>query len=69
MVAKKGEVQAHHFAHQSARDGNSCLSAGETALHKFAKEVLNERLETAEDGIMRGTIQGLTLRNALLFCI
>ncbi|MDU6373339.1 MAG: antitoxin Xre/MbcA/ParS toxin-binding domain-containing protein [Bradyrhizobium sp.] len=47
MVAKKGEVQAHHFAHQSARDGNSCLSAGETALHKFAKEVLNERLEIA----------------------
>ncbi|WP_439364243.1 competence protein CoiA family protein [Bradyrhizobium sp. DASA03005] len=47
MVAKKGEVQAHHFAHHSARDGSSCSSAGETALHKFAKKVLDQRLEIA----------------------
>ncbi|MFG1182941.1 hypothetical protein [Xanthobacter versatilis] len=45
MVAKKGEVQAHHFAHHSNRNGTSCASAGETALHKFAKKVLDERLE------------------------
>lgn len=47
MVAKKGELQAHHFAHRSDGDGISCASAGETALHKFAKKVLDARLEMA----------------------
>lgn len=47
MVAKKGPVQTHHFAHYSDRDGSSCSSAGETALHKFAKAVLDQRLEIA----------------------
>lgn len=47
MVAKKGDLQAHHFAHHFDRDGVSCTSAGETALHKFAKQVLDERLEIA----------------------
>lgn len=48
MVAKKGEVQrTHHFAHHAQQDGRSCVSAGETALHKFAKRVLDERLEIA----------------------
>lgn len=47
MVAKKGELQAHHFAHHSNRDGTSCVSAGETALHKFAKKILDARLEMA----------------------
>ncbi|MBB3933680.1 hypothetical protein GGR25_004758 [Kaistia hirudinis] len=47
MVAKKGDLQAHHFAHHVDRDGASCTSAGETALHKFAKQVLDERLEIA----------------------
>lgn len=45
MVAKKGDVQAHHFAHHAQQDGQSCVSAGETALHKFAKRILDERLE------------------------
>jgi hypothetical protein len=45
LVAKKGDVQAHHFAHHAQQDGRSCLSAGETALHKFAKRILDERLE------------------------
>ncbi|MCK1443160.1 hypothetical protein IVB43_12265 [Bradyrhizobium sp. 48] len=47
MVAKKGNVQAHHFAHRAQQDGRSCASAGETALHKFAKKILDERLEIA----------------------
>ncbi len=47
MVAKKGSVQAHHFAHHSDRESSSCVSAGETALHKFAKKVLDQRLEIA----------------------
>lgn len=45
MVAKKGDVQTHHFAHHAQQDGRSCVSAGETALHKFAKRILDERLE------------------------
>jgi uncharacterized protein (DUF2384 family) len=48
MVAKKGKVQrTHHFAHYAQQDGRSCVSAGETALHKFAKRILDERLEIA----------------------
>lgn len=47
MVAKKGEIQGHHFAHYVRRDGQTCVSAGETALHKFAKRVLDGRLEIA----------------------
>jgi hypothetical protein len=45
MVAKKGDVQTHHFAHHAQLDGRSCVSAGETALHKFAKQILDQRLE------------------------
>lgn len=45
MVAKKGDVQAHHFAHHAQQDGRSCVSAGEMALHKFARKILDERLE------------------------
>lgn len=44
MVARKGDEIAHHFAHVGVA-GLTCTSAGETALHKFAKQVLNERLE------------------------
>lgn len=44
MVARQGGELAHHFAHHSVA-GLTCTSAGETALHKFAKQVLNERLE------------------------
>jgi hypothetical protein len=47
MVAKKGHVQTHHFAHHAQQDGRTCISAGETALHKFAKRILDERLEIA----------------------
>lgn len=47
MVAKKGEIQGHHFAHHARQGGWTCASAGETALHKFAKRVLDERLEIA----------------------
>src|SRR5690606_7199400 len=44
MVARHGAELAHHFAHHGVA-GLTCTSAGETALHKFAKQVLNERLE------------------------
>ena len=43
-VTKKGGVNEHHFAHHSA---DPCQGAYETALHKLAKAILNEKLELA----------------------
>ncbi|WP_052003392.1 hypothetical protein [Microvirga sp. BSC39] len=45
LVARKGDVQDHHFGHQGTADGRPCTTAPETALHKFAKELLERRLE------------------------
>lgn len=44
MIARKGKELIHHFAHRGIT-GVTCASAGESALHKFAKEVLNEHLK------------------------
>ncbi len=44
VVAKKG-MRAHHFAHRAQSSGQTCTSPGETALHKFAKQVLDQYLE------------------------
>ena len=40
LVAVKGEVYRHHFRH--AVDTVACIAARETALHKFAKQVICE---------------------------
>lgn len=45
LVAKKGAVQAHHFAHYAEALQDACTSAGESALHRFAKDILAERRE------------------------
>ncbi len=45
LVARKGEVQHHHFGHQGTEDGRPCNTGPETALHKFAKEVLEQKLQ------------------------
>lgn len=45
LVAKKGAVRAHHFAHRGAGGGDdvpACARAGETALHRLAKEIIVE---------------------------
>jgi hypothetical protein len=39
MVAHKGE-RRQHFQHAADSDGRTCISSGETALHKFAKRTL-----------------------------
>lgn len=44
LVAKKGAQIDHHFAHEGTADGTPCRTGPETALHKFAKEVLGRRL-------------------------
>ncbi|MBS1590418.1 MAG: hypothetical protein JST52_12475 [Bacteroidetes bacterium] len=37
LIARKGKVKAHHFAHYKSED---CLSGLETALHKLSKEII-----------------------------
>jgi predicted RNA-binding Zn-ribbon protein involved in translation (DUF1610 family) len=37
LIARKGAVKAHHFAHY---DSEECVAAGETALHREAKNLL-----------------------------
>lgn len=44
LVARKGRVNDHHFAHAGSADGSPCRTGPETALHKFAKEILGRRL-------------------------
>jgi hypothetical protein len=39
LVAKKGDELTHHFAHDA---GASCHNAPETALHRLAKEIVEE---------------------------
>lgn len=40
LVAKKGQVQRHHFAHAS---GANCLAGVESALHMAAKDILSAK--------------------------
>jgi hypothetical protein len=42
LVARKGPIMVHHFSHHGAVECNA-----ETVLHKAAKRILTERLETA----------------------
>jgi hypothetical protein len=42
LVAAKGDVYRHHFRHHA--EGTDCKGARETALHKFAKQIICERL-------------------------
>ncbi|MGO4527352.1 hypothetical protein AB4097_21160 [Microvirga sp. 2MCAF35] len=44
LVARKGPKNDHHFGHDGSADGRPCKTGPETALHKFAKEVLAKRL-------------------------
>jgi hypothetical protein len=45
LVARKGDRKDHHFGHHGVKAGRPCRTGPETALHKFAKEVLARRLE------------------------
>ena len=40
LIARKGDVRRHHFAHQQGQDARSCL---ETVLHLYAKQVVAEQ--------------------------
>ena len=39
LIARKGEIKIHHFAHYKSSD---CLGGLETALHKLCKEIIAE---------------------------
>jgi hypothetical protein len=39
LVARKGAVRVHHFAHRGA----SCTTGGETALHRMAKQIVADQ--------------------------
>lgn len=43
LVARKGTVRQHSFAHYPKDVQRSCMAAGESALHKFAKAILSEK--------------------------
>jgi hypothetical protein len=49
LVAKKGPINAHHFAHAA---GNQCANACETALHLFAKRAFAETLSLALPNVL-----------------
>ncbi|MBW3139563.1 hypothetical protein KUV56_08550 [Ferrimonas balearica] len=40
LIARKGDIRAHHFAHHSSTD---CGAGPETALHMMAKEVIDSK--------------------------
>lgn len=42
VLARKGEINEHHFAHASNKD--SCVINPESILHKYAKEVIQESM-------------------------
>jgi hypothetical protein len=39
LVAKKGEIVCHHFAHEAE---SSCSGGAETTLHKLAKQIISD---------------------------
>lgn len=42
LIANKGPIKTHHFAHHSDRN---CVAAYETMLHKLAKQVITDKKE------------------------
>lgn len=42
LIARKGDVNAHHFAHAHAKDSDLCEYGSETAIHLMAKQILCE---------------------------
>ena len=42
LSAKKGDINEHHFSHYNQVDSHSCLGGTETALHKYAKQLIEK---------------------------
>ncbi|ABY28513.1 hypothetical protein Mext_0085 [Methylorubrum extorquens PA1] len=44
LVARRGEQLGHHFGHHNTKGERACAGGPETALHRFAKELLAAKL-------------------------
>lgn len=42
LQANKGEVYSHYFSHDPSSDSSDCFGAVETAIHKMAKQIIEE---------------------------
>ena len=40
LIARKGDVNQHHFSHYNPADSEGCFGGLETGLHKYAKQVI-----------------------------
>lgn len=61
LVARKGEINQHHFAHQIERE--NCVGARESSIHKFAKGIICEAALdlSLPDQLDLGPVQGVKL--------
>ncbi|GJE52352.1 hypothetical protein GOFOIKOB_5423 [Methylobacterium tardum] len=53
LVARRGDRVQHHFGHHGAAGERSCHGGPETALHRFAKELLASKLTLALPPVLR----------------
>ncbi|WOG29910.1 hypothetical protein [Endozoicomonas sp. 8E] len=55
LIARKGEVRTHHFAHHQGQESESCI---ETTLHRFAKQVIasHKKVRIPEDHISASSV-------------
>ena len=60
LVAKKGQLNVHHFAHRSMR-ATECIWATESALHRLAKEILLRERQIWFPRILEPSDSGLVL--------
>ncbi len=59
LVAKKGEIRKHHFAHSS---GKNCKHAIESMLHHLAKDKFQEAFYKNEEFIFNMSINRIVVR-------
>lgn len=52
LIAKKGSRQTHHFAHRPDEVDPACARAGETLLHLYAKNILDQHKTITFPGIV-----------------
>ncbi len=58
LIARQGNIKAHHFAHQS---GNDSIKCSQTALHLLAKEIIKE--EKKIPAFVNGKIEFVSVEN------
>lgn len=68
MIARKGAQRAPSFAHESHSTNPACATAGETALHKLAKDYLAEALllTLPERTLTKGGITEIVVKESVI---